>query len=97
MDGVAAMLPYVSVSDELLEKIRMKAEIVDQGSDSDVRAFALYPFLVQKRPGLKSELLDRLRRALVSDQEDEVRLATMGLYRWINSLDDFARIERRSR
>jgi hypothetical protein len=40
---------------------------------------------VQHLPQRKAELLDQLRRALVSDQEEEVGAAIRALYRWVNA------------
>jgi len=72
----------VVVSDDLLEKIWDKAEAMDHGRDDSVHAFEVYPILARRWPERKAELLDRLRRALVSDEEDEVRAAVGGLYSW---------------
>jgi len=88
LEGVAAILPFVNVTEDLVKKIRDKTEAMDRDPDDNVRAFSIYPFLVQKIPDLKLELLDRLRRSLGSDQEDEVRLACRGLYLWIIKRQD---------
>jgi len=74
----------VVVSDDLLEKIWDKAEAMDHGRDDSVHAFEVYPILARRWPERKAELLDRLWRALVSDEEDEVRAAVGGLYSWVD-------------
>jgi hypothetical protein len=85
LEGVAAILPRISVSDDLFEKIWDKAKAMDEGRDGGVHAFLLYPALAQRRPEGTAELIDRLRRSLVSDQEDDVRRAVQGLYMWLRS------------
>jgi hypothetical protein len=85
LEGAAAILPHIMVSDDLLKKLWDKAEAIDHGQDGGARAFALYPVLARRWPERTAELLDRLRRALVSDQQDEVRAAVHGLYAWINA------------
>jgi hypothetical protein len=87
VDGSAAILPYIVVSGELTGKIWEKAEAIDTRPDAGAaHAFTLYPFLVQQFPDRKEELLNRLRRALVSDQEDEAWAALRGLHKWITAL-----------
>jgi hypothetical protein len=85
LEGVAAILPHIKLIDDLLENIWNKAKAMDDGLDGGVRAFAVHPVLAQRWPNRKAELLDRLRRALVSDQEDEVLAANRGLYTWISA------------
>ena len=46
---------------------------MDNGQDGGVHAFPVYPILMRRWPDRTAELLGRLRRALVSDQEGEVR------------------------
>ncbi len=85
VEAVVAILPHIVVSDDLLEAIWNKAREMDQSSDSGARAFAAYPVLAQRWPEKTSELFDRLRRALLSDQKDEVRAAVRGLYACVNA------------
>jgi hypothetical protein len=87
VDGAAAILPYIAVSGELADRIWEKAEAIDTRPDAGAaHAFTLYPVLVQQFPDRKEELLNRLRRALVSDQEDEAWAALRGLHKWITTL-----------
>jgi hypothetical protein len=87
VDGAAAILPYITPSRELSEEIWEKVKEVDTREDTGVaHGFILYPFLVQQFPDRKEELVNRLRRALVSDQEDETWTALRGLHKWITVL-----------
>jgi hypothetical protein len=83
LKGVVAALPRITHSDDLLEKIWDKAWAMDARLDGEIHAFLLYPVLVQRWPERKGELIDRMRRALLSDQQEEVREAVAGLYSWI--------------
>lgn len=84
LDGVASILPYIATNDDLLEKIWDKADAMDHGRDGHVHAFRLYSILARHWPERTAELVSRLRRALVSDQEAEVWPAIHGLFAWIN-------------
>jgi hypothetical protein len=85
VEAVAAILPHIPVSDDLLEAIWDKVREMDQSSYSGARAFAAYPVLARRWPERSSELFDRLRRALLSDQKDEVQAAVHGLYPYVTS------------
>jgi hypothetical protein len=87
VEGVAAIVPHVPVSEDLLGKIWDKAEAMDDGRDGEVPAFAVYPVLVERRPERMAELLNRLRRSLITDRDDAVRAAVRGVYIWINALE----------
>jgi hypothetical protein len=90
VEAVAAILPHIPVSDDLLEAIWDKAREMDHSSYSGARAFAAYPVLAQRWPEKSSELFDRLRRALLSDQKDEVQAAVRGLYVCVNANETFS-------
>lgn len=66
------------------KKFGTKPRRWDHGRDDSVHAFEVYPILARRWPERKAELLDRLRRARVSDEEDEVRAAVGGLYSWVD-------------
>jgi hypothetical protein len=87
VQGVAAISHYIPVSEELLGKIWDKAAAMDAGRDGEVPAFPVYPLLVERKPDRTEELLDRLRRALISDREDAVQAAVHGIYVWISALE----------
>jgi SIR2-like domain len=80
VEAAVAILPHIVVSDDILEAIWNKAREMDQSSYSGARAFAAYPVLARRWPEKSSELFDRLRRALLSDQKEEVQVAVSGLY-----------------
>jgi hypothetical protein len=84
LEGVALILPHIMTSDELHQKIWAKADAMDHGRDGHVHAFNLYSILARYYPERTAELVSRLRRALVSDQEAEVRPSVHGLYTWID-------------
>lgn len=92
LQGVAGILPHIVVTDDLLGKLWDKADAMDHGHDGVVRAFTIYPFLARRQPERTAELLDRLRRALVSDQEETVQAAVGGLYGWIDAHEASARL-----
>lgn len=83
--GVAAVLPYIHVSSELAAKLWDKASAMDSGGDGEVPAFLLYNQLLRLMPDHSEELLDRLRRALVSDKEEVAREAVQALYELVSS------------
>jgi|HubBroStandDraft_4_1064222.scaffolds.fasta_scaffold01442_5 hypothetical protein len=85
LNGVVAILQHVAVTGELINRLWGKADAMDIGSDGSVRAFALYPTLAAHCPEKAAELLDRLRRSLLSDQEEIARSAVFGLHAWISS------------
>jgi hypothetical protein len=58
---------------------------MDSGADGDVPAFLLYNQLLRLMPNHTEEILDRLRRALVSDEEVVAREAVLGLYELVSS------------
>jgi hypothetical protein len=80
--GIRAILPKITISSELAQQIWDKATDLDRHRDRQVRAFELYPVLARLFPDNTQVLVDRLRHALLSDQEDEARIATRGLYEW---------------
>jgi hypothetical protein len=84
LEGVASILPHIVTNDDLLEKIWDKADAMDHGRDGHVRAFRVYSILARHWPERIAELVGRLRRAIVSDQEAEVWPAIHGLFAWIN-------------
>jgi len=85
LNGVVAILPNIAVSDDLIKRLWDKAIAMDGGRDGSLHAFALYPALASHYPDGAAELLDRLRRSLLSDQEESVRAAVFGLHAWISS------------
>ncbi|MEH2474069.1 hypothetical protein V1284_005513 [Nitrobacteraceae bacterium AZCC 2299] len=85
-EGVALILRYVGGSDEVYDKVW--ARISGPRVVGVAPAFVLYPALASHWPDKSSELIDEMRRSLVSDQEDDVRAAVQGLFEWISALNE---------
>jgi hypothetical protein len=88
VDRVAAILRLVSLDEAELDRLWKKAEDMDSGRDGAHLATPLYPALAAVYPLRRADLVDRLRRALVSDNEDVAQQAVMGSYLWLKSSAD---------
>jgi len=82
LEGVIAILPHIAPHADLLEKIWVKVQLMDERHDGGIRGFLLYPALAKCYPERRPQLLDRLRRTLVSDDPDDVRLAIRTIHIW---------------
>jgi hypothetical protein len=80
--GVKVLLPKIELTDSLIAAIWAKIADLDGIRQRAVRAYALYPTLVQLIPERGEVLSTQLRRALGSDLEDEARLAVSASYEW---------------
>jgi hypothetical protein len=89
LDGMSFILGHVTKTEELFQKISAKVDAMDQGNDGEFPGFALYPALAQHWPARTAELIERLRRALLSDQEDRVKAAVSSLFSWVMALDTY--------
>lgn len=82
LGGVIEILSRLDVDDDMVQRIWIKSQKMDEG-DEGPYSFRIHPFLARRWPARRSELLDRLRHALVSDREDRVIAAIDGLYSWL--------------
>ncbi len=82
--ALPVILPHIAADEEIINKVWNKVEAIDRAKDDEVRAFALYPALARIRPEKRTELVNRLRRALVADRENEARLAVVALFNWLS-------------
>jgi SIR2-like domain len=86
LDAIAALpviLHHVTTTEGIIDKIWEKLEAIDCAQNDQVRAFALYPALARICPARRTNLINRLRRALVSDREREALLAVRALFEWL--------------
>jgi hypothetical protein len=87
LEAIAALpviLRNVITNEGIIDKVWNKVEAIDRAQNNEVRAFALYSALARICPARRNDLIDRLRRALVSDREREAVLAVRGLFDWLN-------------
>jgi hypothetical protein len=89
--GVAAILPYIDMTDALLQILWSKVDDMDDASGAQpFSGFPLYPLLAGYSPNKTTELIERLRRTLLSDKEDQVSMAVNSLVSWIVAYESFS-------
>jgi hypothetical protein len=80
VEAVSVLLPFINVDAQLAERLWAKITGMDSGADGTSPGFRLYPFLLIRFPDRVGVLVDRLLRALLSDEEETVRAAVDGLF-----------------
>jgi hypothetical protein len=85
VEGIATLLRYVSLDDADFDRLILKIDDMDEGRDGRHMAAPLYPVVARLRPNLTGVFLDRLRRALLSDDEEKARQAVVGASRWLQA------------
>jgi hypothetical protein len=87
LDAIAALpviLRNVTPNEGIIDKVWNKVEALDGVKSGQLRAFAVYSALARICPERRTDLINRLRRALVSDREHEAALAVRALFDWLN-------------
>jgi len=80
--GVKILLPKLELTEPLTVAIREKISDLNGNRQRAVRAYALYPTLIQLLPDCEEVLSSQLRRGLGSDLENEAGLAVSALNEW---------------
>jgi hypothetical protein len=80
--GVKILLPKLELTEPLTVAIREKTSDLNGNRERAVRAYALFPTLIQLLPDCEEVLSSQLRRALGSDLETEAGSAVSALYEW---------------
>jgi hypothetical protein len=80
--GVKVLLPKLELTEPLTVAIRDKTSDLNGNRQRAVRAYALFPTVIQLLPDCEEILSSQLRRALGSDLETEAALAVSALYDW---------------
>lgn len=80
--GVKILLPKLELTEPLTVAIREKTSDLNGNRQRAVRAYVLFPILIQLLPDCEEVLSSQLRRALGSDLETEAGLAVSALYEW---------------
>jgi hypothetical protein len=83
VDGLGLLLTEHRIDPGELAAVWTRAEAME--SAGLVRAYCLFPALARAFPGRVTELVNRLRRGLVSAEPKVAEQAFFGLYRWLDS------------